>query len=92
MQNSGLGNAINPIISLANSKIYKIPLFLIVGWRGEPSKKFIDEPQHITQGKQTKNFLKNLGIKYKIINSKSNIKKIIKELKIIQKNNLPVCI
>ena len=93
MQNSGLGNAINPIISLANSKIYKIPLFLIVGWRGEPSKKFIDEPQHITQGKQTKNFLKNLGIKYKIINSKSNIKKIIKELKnYSEKNNLPVCI
>ena len=56
MQNSGLGNAINPLISLANSKIYRIPLFLIVGWRGEPNKEFIDEPQHITQGKETKNF------------------------------------
>ena len=58
MQNSGLGNAINPLISLANSKIYRIPLFLIVGWRGEPNKEFIDEPQHITQGKETKNFFK----------------------------------
>ena len=92
MQNSGLGNAINPIISLADSKVYKIPLFLIVGWRGEPSNKFIDEPQHISQGKVTEKFLKNLGIKYKIINAKSNIVKIIKELKTYaQKKNLPVC-
>ena len=93
MQNSGLGNAVNPLISLANSEIYKIPLFLIIGWRGEPSNKFIDEPQHITQGKETENFLKNLGIKYKIINSKSNTKKIIKDLKnYSEKKNLPVCI
>ena len=39
MQNSGLGNAINPLISLANSKVYRIPVFMIVGWRGEKSKK-----------------------------------------------------
>ena len=38
MQNSGLGNAINPIISLAHKKIFNIPLFLIIGWRGELEK------------------------------------------------------
>ena len=93
MQNSGLGNAVNPLISLANSRVYSIPLFLVIGWRGELSKKFIDEPQHITQGKETENFLKSLGIKYKIINSKSNIKKIIKDLKnYSDKKKLPVCI
>ena len=93
MQNSGLGNAINPLISLANTKVYQIPLFLIVGWRGEISKNYLDEPQHITQGKETKNFLKNLGIKYKIIDSKSDIKKIIKFLKrYSHKHKLPVCI
>ena len=92
MQNSGLGNAINPLISLADSNVYKIPLFLIIGWRGEPNNKFIDEPQHLTQGKETINFLKNLKIKFKIINSKSNIKKIIKDLKkYSQKTKLPVC-
>ena len=92
MQNSGLGNAINPLISLANSKVYKIPVFMIVGWRGEHSKNLIDEPQHITQGRETINFLKNLGIKYQIISSTSNIKKIIKNLKnYSEKNKLPVC-
>ena len=44
-------------------------------------KKISDEPQHITQGKETQNFLKSLGIKYKIVDSKCNIKKIIKYLK-----------
>ena len=40
MQNSGLGNAINPLVSLADKKVYKIPLFLIIGWRGERKKRF----------------------------------------------------
>ncbi len=80
MQNSGLGNAINPLISLADKNVYKVPIFLIIGWRGEIKNNFRDEPQHITQGKVTEDFLKKLNIKYKIINSKSNFKKIIKYL------------
>ena len=80
MQNSGLGNAINPTISLANSDVYNIPLFFF-GWRGEKSDKFKDEPQHILQGKVTEKFLKNLKIKYKIIDSQSNTSQIIKNLK-----------
>ena len=38
MQNSGLGNAINPLVSLADSKVYSIPMLLIIGWRGEPDR------------------------------------------------------
>ena len=34
MQNSGIGNAINPLLSLADEKVYSIPMILIVGWRG----------------------------------------------------------
>lgn len=49
MQNSGFGNAINPILSMASKEIYQIPMLIIVGWRGEPGVK--DEPQHIHQGK-----------------------------------------
>ena len=93
MQNSGIGNAINPIISLADKNVFNIPLFLMVGWRGEKNHKFIDEPQHIAQGKETENFLKNLGIKYKIIESKSDYTKIIKSLKNYSlKNNKLVCL
>ena len=53
MQNSGLSNALNPLISIANKKVYSIPLILILGWRGSP--RFKDEPQHNVKGKITEN-------------------------------------
>ena len=51
MQNSGIGNAVNPLLSLADEKVYNIPMLIITGWRGEPGVH--DEPQHITQGELT---------------------------------------
>jgi phosphonopyruvate decarboxylase len=87
MQNSGLGNAINPLISLADKNVFKIPIFLIIGWRGEIKKNYKDEPQHITQGKVTENFLKNLNIKYKIIDSKCDFKTVIRNLSQKARNN-----
>ena len=60
MQNSGLGNAVNPLTSLADKEVYAIPMLLIVGWRGEPGVK--DEPQHIKQGRITKALLDVLEI------------------------------
>lgn len=51
MQNSGLGNAVNPLLSLAAPEVFGIPMVLLVGWRGEPGTK--DEPQHIKQGAVT---------------------------------------
>jgi phosphonopyruvate decarboxylase len=51
LQNSGLGNIVNPIMSLAVPNVYSIPMLLLVGWRGEPGKR--DEPQHRVQGQST---------------------------------------
>jgi len=65
MQNSGQGNAINPLISLADSDVYSIPILLLIGWRGEPGNQ--DEPQHIKQGKITLDILNSLGIPYEIL-------------------------
>ncbi len=65
MQNSGVGNSINPLTSLIDKKVYNIPLVMLIGWRGEPGKK--DEPQHIKQGKITKSLLNVLGIPFSII-------------------------
>ncbi|MBN1645237.1 phosphonopyruvate decarboxylase [Candidatus Woesearchaeota archaeon] len=65
MQNSGQGNAVNPLISLADSDVYSIPLLMMVGWRGEPGKK--DEPQHKKQGKITLALLETMGIEYAIL-------------------------
>ena len=60
LQNSGLGNIINPVASLMNDKVYGIPCLFIVGWRGEPGVK--DEPQHIYQGEVTVKLLEDMDI------------------------------
>ena len=85
MQNSGLSNALNPLISIAHQKVYSIPLILIIGWRGSPKVK--DEPQHNVKGKITKNILKLLNIKYTILRKNSDLNKFDKQIKISKKKN-----
>lgn len=65
LQNSGLGNIVNPVASLLNEKVYGIPCIFVVGWRGEPGVK--DEPQHIFQGEITLKLLEDIGIATYII-------------------------
>lgn len=60
MQNSGIGNIINPVASLMNDKVYGIPCVFVVGWRGEPGVH--DEPQHIYQGEVTVTLLEDMDI------------------------------
>ena len=85
MQNSGLANALNPLISIAHEKVYSIPLILIIGWRGSPKIK--DEPQHNVKGKITESLLKLLNIKYTIIRSNEDLKKFDKQIKTAKKKN-----
>lgn len=72
MQNSGLGNIVNPLLSLTDEEVYNIPALLIIGWRGEPNKK--DEPQHVKQGKLTLPLLETLGVQYEILENIVQIK------------------
>eukprot|EP01134_Creolimax_fragrantissima_P003983 CFRG3983T1 len=65
LQNSGLGNIVNPLLSLATPDVYSIPMLLLIGWRGEPGKK--DEPQHIVQGEATAELLATLKIPFQIL-------------------------
>ncbi|MBQ8557073.1 MAG: phosphonopyruvate decarboxylase [Clostridia bacterium] len=60
MQNSGLGNAVNPIASLMDQQVYGLPCLLVIGWRGEPGVK--DEPQHVKQGQITLEQLELLDV------------------------------
>ena len=83
MQNSGLSNALNPLISIAHKKVYSVPLILIIGWRGSPKMK--DEPQHNVKGEITKKILKLLNIRYAVIRHKKDIKKFEKHLKFAKK-------
>ena len=94
LQNSGLGNTINPIISLASPEVYSIPLILIIGWRGEPGLK--DEPQHIHQGRITTDLLDTMEIPYITIDSKMDedniLEKIDKQINLCKSEKKPVCI
>lgn len=65
MQNSGEGNAINPLASLTDKEVYGIPVLLVIGWRGEPGVH--DEPQHVKQGKVTLPLLDAMGIRHEIL-------------------------
>ena len=65
MQNSGLGNAVNPLLSLCDPDVYSIPMLVMIGWRGEPGVK--DEPQHLKQGKVQLKLLESIDIPYEII-------------------------
>jgi len=65
MQNSGIGNAVNPLLSLTDGDVYQIPMVLLVGWRGEPGVK--DEPQHVKQGKVTCSLFDSMGIPYLVL-------------------------
>ncbi len=67
MQNSGEGNAVNPLLSLMDADVYRMPLLLVIGWRGEPGVH--DEPQHVKQGKVTLSLLEAMGIPYAVLDA-----------------------
>jgi len=65
LQNSGLGNTVNPLTSLADPEVYGVPVLLLVGWRGEPGKK--DEPQHVKMGRVTAASLDAIGVQNAVL-------------------------
>lgn len=71
MQNSGLGNAINPLASLIDQSVWGVPMILLIGWRGRPGTK--DEPQHQKQGAITEKLLDALDVPYAFLVSNENI-------------------
>lgn len=65
LQNSGQGNTVNSLLSLADPEVYSIPLLMLIGWRGEPGTK--DEPQHVKQGKVTLALLEAMDVPYRVL-------------------------
>ena len=84
MQNSGLGNVVNPLLSLIDEEVYNIPVLLIIGWRGEPG--IHDEPQHVKQGKLTLPLLRVMEVKYEIL---ENLSQVDSAFDYMQKTNKP---
>ncbi|WP_296866275.1 phosphonopyruvate decarboxylase [uncultured Methanobrevibacter sp.] len=75
LQNSGLGNIVNPVTSLTHSEVYSIPIVYLVGWRGQPG--IHDEPQHIKQGAITLDLLDMLDIEYTIITKETKFDELV---------------
>jgi phosphonopyruvate decarboxylase len=64
-QNSGQGNMVNPLVSLADPEVYSIPMLLLAGWRAAPGVH--DEPQHVKQGRITIDIFKAMEIPVEIL-------------------------
>ena len=92
LQNSGQGNTINPLLSLADRDVYSIPLLLLIGWRGEPGTK--DEPQHVKQGKVTLDLLRTMQIPYRILEPEPEpaLRSLTELLEIAGTENRPVAL
>jgi phosphonopyruvate decarboxylase len=71
MQNSGIGNATNPLLSLTHDCVYGIPMVLVIGWRGDPA--ISDHAQHRKQGELTPVFMKDMDIPYEILDSDDTV-------------------
>ncbi len=65
MQNSGIGNAVNPLASLVDSHVYAVPMLLLIGWRGQPGTG--DWPQHELQGEITTKLMDVLHIPWAVL-------------------------
>ena len=90
MQNSGLGNVVNPILSLADKEVYSIPMILVIGWRGEPGLK--DEPQHLKQGKVTEEIINAMNMPYITLDENSPSNSIVEIISLAKKKLCPVAI
>ena len=66
MQNSGMGNTVNPLASLVDENVYAVPMLLLIGWRGEGDTE-PNHPQHKLQGEITPGLLELLHIPYTVL-------------------------
>jgi len=66
LQNSGLGNVVNPLTSF--NLIYRIPVLMLVSWRGYGGH---DAPEHLIMGEKTPDLLHTLGIPQAVLEAET---------------------
>lgn len=71
MQNSGIGNATNPLLSLTHDCVYGIPMILVIGWRGDPAIN--DHAQHKKQGELTPVLMTDMDIPYEVLDDENTV-------------------
>ena len=92
MQNSGIGNAVNPLLSLADPEVYSLPMLLLIGYRGEPGVH--DEPQHKKQGMVTPALIEAMRYPCFILDSESAeiIRQTKEAIRIAKEQKTPVAL
>ena len=66
MQNSGMGNTVNPMVSLVDKAVYAVPMLVLIGWRGQGDTE-PNHPQHKLQGEITPGLLDLMHIPYTVL-------------------------
>ncbi len=92
MQNSGLGNCINPLLSLADKNVYSVPMILLIGWRGEPGTSDGKREQHMAQGRLTKPLLEGMEIPYHVLSDETAIADALWAVETARKEQIPVAL
>lgn len=90
LQNSGLGNTVNPLLSLADPEVYRVPMLLVIGWRGEPGTT--DEPQHLAQGRLTLPLLDTLGLPYAVLDPQRWTEQVADVLTAMERDSRPAAL
>lgn len=92
LQNSGLGNVVNPLTSLADKEMYQVPMLLLIGWRGRPGTD--DEPQHLKMGRITVKLLEALEVPVYLLDTDeaNTFKKISEAIRLSEEKQMPVAL
>lgn len=85
LQNSGLGNVVNPLTSF--NLIYHIPVLMLVSWRGYGGK---DAPEHLIMGEKTPALLHTLDIPYTILEAERLADQVQWAVSTMEQQRIPV--
>jgi phosphonopyruvate decarboxylase len=87
MQNSGLGYCLNALTSL--NLIYKIPVLLLMSWRGYQGK---DAPEHLIMGAIHPKLLDTAGIPHQVLEDGRWAEQIAWAGEVFDRERIPVCL
>ncbi|KAG5474401.1 hypothetical protein LSCM1_03183 [Leishmania martiniquensis] len=74
MQNSGIGDTVNPLLTLFNQDAYRIPCLMLISWRGKlDSADELLKPGLVAQSRLTEQCLATAGVPYSIVGGSHDV-------------------
>jgi len=87
LQNSGLGNVVNPLTSF--NLMYRIPVLMVVSWRGYGGQ---DAPEHLIMGEKTPELLQTLEIPYVVLEAETLDETLAWAVTTMEQRQIPVAV